>query len=127
MRFSSIYESVIFLWGDEIDITDYNVENVTTNELDSTRRRWQAKSSKNLSERWNTVEKEIGLDNPYNDLMVWTMYQVFHSVSERLYIQNKFKLHPPEVDKKLIEEQYYKNLKVAGWEHELKEYVNDIT
>ncbi|MDB4902007.1 MAG: hypothetical protein JWQ63_1288 [Mucilaginibacter sp.] len=94
MKFSSIYDLVIPLWGDEIDISDYKIEKITSNNPDGKTYDWLSKSSKNLSQKWNEAEKIIGLDNPYADLMVWTMYQVFHKVSEKLFIENNYKLFP---------------------------------
>jgi hypothetical protein len=125
MKFSSIYNLAILHWGNEIDISDYAIRTALYPLPNGEKRKRVSKSSENLSRQWNRAEKITGHKNPYTDLMVWTMYQVFHSVSESLFAENQFKLLPKEIDKKLIANQYLKNLQENGWEKELDGYIDD--
>ena|ERR1700740_2999168 len=127
MKFLSMYNQVIPLWGSEIDISDFKVEMVTSREPNGEICKWQSKSSQNLTQKWNEVEKIIGVDVPHTDLMVWTMYQIFLEAAEGLFIQNKFKLYPKEVDIVNLEQLYSSNLSAKGWEKELGHYINDLT
>ncbi|MBS1523710.1 MAG: hypothetical protein JST50_22090 [Bacteroidetes bacterium] len=126
MKFSEIYESVIFLWGDEIDISDLTITEELSDLSNRDKHQVYSAFSKNLSAKWNEVELVIGPDNPYLDLMVWTMYQAFWNESKNLFLQGQSKLLTKNIDQKAIEGRYFKNLQNNGWEQELASYVNDV-
>jgi len=70
MTFTEIYHSVIPFWGLEIEFSDGEFIDLGDDELGF--------SSDRFAAQWNRVEKEVGYENSYRELMVWTMYQVFH-------------------------------------------------
>lgn len=78
--------------------------------------------SRNLSNLWNSVEKVIKKENFYGELMIWTIFQVFHNYARKKFEQNIFSFLPEEIDRNDIEKQYFKNLSEEGWEDELSNY-----
>jgi hypothetical protein len=127
MKFSEIYNFVIPYWGDVINISDLSINKQLQSSTGDAKADSYSKRSANLSLKWNEVEEIIGIDNPYAELMIWTMYQLFHEASEMLFLQGQFQIFPKKVDKIQIQDRYFKNLQNNEWERELAGYVNDLT
>jgi len=114
MTFKEIYDRIIPLWGNLINFSDGSAIDSSTN--DSYFR------SNALSRLWDDIEETVGHEDTFGDLMVWTMYQVFHKYAKRLFLQEVFMLDPKTIDQREIEEQYFMNLQAEGWEAELAGY-----
>jgi hypothetical protein len=117
MRFTEIYEHVLPYWGLEIDFSDGEIIDIGDDETGF--------FSARLSHLWNKVEEEVGYENSYYELMVWTMYQVFHQKARALFEEDKYFLLPAEISPWEIEEQYFNNLKAKIWERERRDYLRD--
>jgi len=114
MTFTEIYHSVIPFWGLEIEFSDGEFIDLGDDE--------QGFSSDRFAALWKRVEKEVGYENSYRELMVWTMYQVFHQHAKNLFEKDIHYLYPQEVDVWEIEEQYFLNLSEPIWKSELASY-----
>lgn len=113
MTFREIYDRIIHLWGKRIDFVDGSIvkdDNVN------------GFYSSELSEQWTKVAETIGTKEPYSDLMVWTMYQVFHRYARQLFSQSIYHLDPTDISKEEIEEEYYTNLQDGNWKEEFQNY-----
>ncbi len=116
MKFSEVYSKVIGLWPAQIDISDGSI---TKGEYYLFRK---------LSDEWDRIEDEVGYQDPWAHLMVWTMFQAFHEESIRL-IKNKLNvLEPAKVDLKKIEYYYHRGMTEKGsiFKRLLPGYINDI-
>jgi hypothetical protein len=125
MTFKEIYYRIIPLWEENIDFSDgmyveskNSLKGLGKNTTTPATNLYSGK----LSKQWNAVEDTVGQEDTFGKLMVWTMYQVFQRHATRHFEQNIFRLKPAEVDKKEIEEQYFKNLSEETWEKELSQY-----
>ena len=114
MTFSEIYRQVLPYWGLEIEFSDGEFIDLGDDEMGF--------SSDRFATLWNGVEKEVGYGNTYHELMVWTMYQVFHQHARTLFEKDVFFLIPQEIDAWEIEEQYFLNLSEPIWKNELANY-----
>jgi len=114
MTFTEIYHYVLPFWGLEIAFSDAEFIDLGDGEMGF--------SSNRFAALWNRVEKEVGYENSFYELMVWTMYQVFHSHAKTMFENDIFHLNPQEIDMWEIEEQYFLNLSEPLWKKELAEY-----
>ncbi len=128
MTFKEIYDRIMPLWGDKIDFSDgYIIQ--PERKYKSLKKVTDSEAyfySQKLSNLWNSIEEAIEEEDTYGKLMVWTIYQVFHKYARVKFEQNLFFFSPEEVDKKVIEEQYFKNLNEDGWENELLHYQREM-
>jgi hypothetical protein len=110
MTFDDIYNRIIPLWGDKVSIEEGEF----------------IKDSgilfRGLSEKWDKIEKQVGYEDTFGDLMVWTMFQVFHEHAKQSFSKGVFSFNPTDIDIKLIESKFYENLQDKGWEKELSQY-----
>lgn len=116
MTFTEIYQAIIPYWGFEINISDGEDQEPGGDE-DS-----DYFFSDSFSKKWKEIEQEIGFDNPYYELMVWTMYQVFHFHAKALFQEGMYIFEPQMIAPREIEEQYFLNLKDRVWQNELANY-----
>ena len=107
MFFSDVYNRVIVYWPEEVLLSD--AEPVGADGF----------YFPGLSTAWDGAKNAKGADDHWADLMVWTMFQVFHCESKRLYHASVGSIRPGDVDLRLIEEKYVSNLSGEGWEQEL--------
>jgi len=114
MTFSEIYHYVLPYWGIEIDFSDGEYIDFSDDD--------PGFSSDRFAALWNRVEKEVGYDNSYYELMVWTMYQIFHLHAKSQFEKGIYFINPQEIDPWEIEEQYFLNLSEPIWKKELAEY-----
>jgi len=114
MTFTEIYHAVLPFWGLELDFTDGEFIELGDDE--------PGFSSDKFVALWNSVEKEVGYGNSYYELMVWTMYQVFHGYAKERFKEQIYYLNPQEIDPWEIEEQYFFNLSEPIWKKELAQY-----
>ncbi len=122
MTFIEIYNRIINHWGDKIDFSDgvlFEPDHKTPGTTPTDDKSFQ---SNLFSKQWDNIEEIVGTDDTYGDLMVWTMYQVFHRHAVQLFQKNIYQLKPTDIDKKEIEEQYFNNLNAESWEEELLNY-----
>lgn len=128
MTFKEIYDRIIPLWGDLIDISDAR-DVKPENAVDTpgtTPCNGNYFHSKSLSRLWDKIEETVGHEDAFGDQMVWTMYQVFHRHASRLFSNGVFVFDPRTIDKKEIEEQYFANLNTESWEEELAKYERTV-
>jgi|ERR1700758_1344408 len=124
MTFKEIYNRIIPYWGDKVDFSDALISK-TDNTIDTPGTTPTGDNyfhSTLLSRQWDAIEETVGHDDTYGNLMVWTLYQVFHKHASQLFGQNIHSFNPKDIDKKEIEEQYFKNLAEDTWEDELSKY-----
>jgi hypothetical protein len=55
-------------------------------------------------------------------MMVWTMFQVFHSEAVALRSSGESCLHPASIPRSRVEERYFEDLHSDGWEADLEQY-----
>lgn len=116
MTFTEIYEQIIPYWGFEIDFSDGEDLEPGTDEGGD------YFFSARFSSLWKNVEREVGYENSFHELMVWTMYQVFHGYAKNYFKNGVYFLEPLEVDRWEIETQYFINLKDIVWKKEYAQY-----
>jgi hypothetical protein len=124
MTFIEVYNRIIPHWGDIIDFSD-GVISKSENIVDTpgtTPNEEGYFHSDSFRRQWDKIEETVGHDDTYGDLMVWTMYQLFHRHARQLFQDKVFYLNPREIEKEKIEEQYFINLNGESWEEELKNY-----
>jgi hypothetical protein len=119
MTFIEIYDRVINVWGDKIEFSDGLI---LEGENESFEKSTEGFQSDSLTKLWNKTEELVGTSDSYKELMVWTMYQVFHRNAKRVFRQNIHTLIPMDISKTEIEKQYFDNLNELGWEEELSNY-----
>ncbi len=124
MIFKEIYDRVIPLWGDKINFADGMI--MQPNRKYKTLRKETDTAdyfySPAFSTQYTSLEESMAKDDPYGELMVWTMYQVFEKYARKKFEQEVYSFSPAEVDKAEIEKQYSKNLNDDGWEEQLANY-----
>ncbi len=125
MTFAEIYDRIITLWPEEVPISD----GYQTTESEGHVRTpsnvpadGEAYYFAALSKIWYQVEEEVGHEDTWGALMVWTMFQVFHGQSRELFKAGAVSLNTREVVPATIEEQYFLNLQTNGWEEERLAY-----
>lgn len=124
MTFTEVYKRIIQLWGDSIEFSDGN-NTKPKNAFDTpgtTPTNDNYFHSESFSQLWTNIEEIVGTDDTYGDLMVWTMYQVFHRHAKNLFQNGIVCLSPKAIDKNEIEAQYFINLNGESWEEELAQY-----
>jgi len=128
MTFKDIYDSVIPVWGEQIGFSDGMLLEAKPSKkaFGATPAAAANFFSPALSKYWNEVEETIGKENTYADLMVWTMYQIFHRHARQLFEQGTFSLNPTSIAKSEIEAQYFHNLQEDAWAEELAHYERTI-
>jgi hypothetical protein len=112
MKFIEIYNKIIPFWGEQIRFEDGQTDHTDESYF----------FSNLFSLQWNKIEKEVGYNDPFEELMVWTMYQIFHGYCFQLFKEGEFYLSPFEVSKEEIEEMYFQNLNGKAWQNELALY-----
>ncbi len=121
MKFTDVYNRIIIKWSEEILISDgYRTSKdkgyePTPSNLPSGGESYYFPT---LSKVWGQVEEAVGHEDTWGDLMVWTMFQVFHAKGKELLESGAEHLKTKEVSPKLIEQQYFINLQSEGWEEE---------
>jgi len=111
MTFSEVYERILAYWPERISIADGGpVSNGGW---------YSATPSEALREIEDRIDHRT---DTWGSLMVWTMFQVFHTEAERLREAGSDILLPATVDRKMVEEKYYKNLHTEDWSKELAAY-----
>ena len=126
MTFIEIYSRIIPFWGDKIDFSDGRIFDPESKKSGTVPLEDFPFQSDSLSRLWDGIENAIRNDDTFGDLMVWTMYQVFHRNARKLFLKNIFSLNPTVISKTEIEEQYYGNLQNESWEEELNDYERAI-
>jgi hypothetical protein len=110
MKFETIYERTIPLWGDKLEFDD-GKPHLKDGFL-----------SYKLSASWDRAEEEVSNENNWDGLMVWTMFQVFHAAAKVNFEQGIYEFGPSDIDPSLIERRYFENLSDDHHSKELAEY-----
>lgn len=123
MTFEEIYNRIIPLWSDTIEFEDSKQE--PKNAIDTPGTKPSGGEyfySKKLNNQWDNVERIVGTEDSFGDLMVWTMFQIFSQKARKLAKNGTYSFNPTEIDKDEIEKQYFENLQGNTWEEELLAY-----
>jgi hypothetical protein len=113
VKFNDIYDLSIKHWPEKIYIRDgYKVGKTGF-------------AFPTLGDIWNEVEQKVGTKNHFCELMVWTMFGVFHKEGRRLLADKKAYLYTRKISKEKIRNLYFKDLNQESWDKELKKYVKD--
>ena len=123
MTFNEIYSRVIEQWGEVVDFSDGIFVDLKP-PIPGVPPGFYCKL---FIQQWNRVEQEVGHEDTYGDLMVWTLYQVFHRHAKELFRRDIFSLHPQHISKQEIEKQYFANLNENSWEKELAGYERTVS
>lgn len=115
IKFTDVYNRVILYWGNSCGISDM-VEQANGYYF------------KTLSALWSSVEQKVGHANPWDELMVWSMFQVFHREAVRCIKMDQDKIYFERIDKNSIQKKFYENLssKTSDYSDLMTEYVNDL-
>lgn len=116
MKFTTIYDKVLPLWGNNI-----NFEDATTND-GSSMFTIENFISKKLEKKWDKIQESIPEEATYEDLMVWTLFQFFQEKAVSLMNQNINYFKLSSIDPKEVEAFYFENLQQESWEEELANY-----
>jgi len=125
MKFTNIYNRIIILWSEEILISDgYQTDKDKGSESTPSNAPLGGESYyfPTLSNVWGQVEDLVGHEDTWGDMMVWTMFQIFHAKSKEMLEAGAKHLNTREVPPSLFEEQYFLNLQSEGWEEERLAY-----
>ena len=107
MKFSDIYNRVLAYWPESILISDGYPAGVQDGYL-----------FPSLNKAFDDAEEEVGHENGWDELMVWTMYQVFWAEAKGLILEGASYLKTRNVPLALLEHCYRQNLPCEGWEEE---------
>ena len=102
MKFCTIYDKIIHRWPEEIILDDNG----------TTIRDGDGHLFPSLSRAWHTLEDQVGFDDPWLEMMVWTMFQVFHTQAKERLITGMRLLNTRAISRSEIEKQYFENLQV---------------
>lgn len=116
MKFKTIYDRILPLWGNNINFSDAET---TDGNLVFTEENFY---SKKLEKKWDEIQEKVGEDDTYGDLMVWTMFTVFQRNAAKLANQHINYFKTISIDPKEIEAEYFDNLHQESWEEELAGY-----
>lgn len=75
-----------------------------------------------LHKFFSEAEESVGHENGWDELMIWTMYQIFWAEAKRLLLEGASYLRPKDVALTLLESRYFENLQCEGWEKERLDY-----
>lgn len=116
MKFKEIYDRILPLWGNNINFSDAETtDGSTTFTVENF-------FSKKMEKKWDEIQENVGEDDTYGDLMVWTMFVVFQRNAAKLANQNINYFKSSSISSEEIEEEYYDNLQQESWEEELAGY-----
>ena len=111
MTFSEVYNRILAFWPENIRIADG---------APTSGGGWY---SETLSRAHSEVESGINHEeDTWGSLMVWTMYQVFHTEAERLRGLGSDALLTRNVARESIEAKFHENLQPPEWSQELAAY-----
>jgi hypothetical protein len=125
VKFTAIYERVLLLWPEEILISDGFDTASSDESVLGTNLKYDEKYYKfpALSAAWDDAEAKVdSISDSWTDMMVWTMFQEFHSTAEILIESGMSSLKPREVSISAIENRFRHNLNTEGWEAERDAY-----
>jgi len=114
MKFTNIYNHGIKNWPIEINIGDGQP---TEND---------GYFFQSLSAIYDEIEDKLDLEDDWAQIIVWALFQAFHSESKILIKDNKKTLNTRMVKQSEIEWRLLENIKGEGWETLLLEYENDL-
>lgn len=114
MTFTEIRLMILPLWGSSIDISDAHFVDIDNSE--------PGFFCPALSAIWDKVENDVGYENPFLELMVWTVFQLLQDMAKELFIVGHAELQPQAIDLNDLEKRYFENLNSKEWEFLLKEY-----
>lgn len=116
MKFKEIYDRILPLWGNNINFSDAETTDGSTTFTE------ENFFSKKMEKKWDEIQENVGEDDTYGDLMVWTMFVVFQRNAAKLANQNINYFKSSSISSEEIEAEYYDNLQQDSWEEELAGY-----
>ena len=119
MKFEAILHPVLDLWPERIPLDDHRGPLPCSEGHDDCK---PGHLFPELSRVWGDIEDEIGSDDPWRELMVWTLYQEFHAQSIRRVRSERLVLETRWVSREAIERRYRANLATDGWTRLLPSY-----
>jgi hypothetical protein len=127
VEFQTIYSRTIKMWPEVILLDDgYPIS--TDKEHIDTPSNSGGFYFPTLDRIWAEVEDKIDHStDTWGSMMVWTMFQVFHTESTRLLMLGRKELFPASVQADVIEARYFRNLHAEGWEEELRAFERRIS
>lgn len=124
MTFIEIYTRVLPLWPANIQISDSVIiepKPATKNQLIMPGR-GNSFYSKNLSDAWSKARECAGKENKLDQLMLWTFYQLLSKKAQQQIERTEMDLKPADLNKTLLEEQFYNNMVEEEMVEELGKY-----
>lgn len=111
MEFEVLYNRIIVLWPESIDISDGCPTGDSGFRFPT------------LSECWDDAEEKIDpLVDPWGNIGVWAFFQAFHETAKKGFQEGETVLSTREVSKESINERIIENLNAGDWEQERSEY-----
>jgi len=112
MQFHNLYNRIIKLWPEEIDISD----GYPTSE--------KGFMFPTLSSYWGVAEEEIdhSIDH-WGNVGVWSFFQAFHNAARELYDNGEKCLKTKDVSKNEIDKRIRSNIEPEEWQELLDKYV----
>ena len=104
MNFENLYHNGIILWPNEVKISDGHPTSKTGYLFPE------------LTRIYNSIEDGLDVEDGWSQIIVWSMFQAFHSASKQLIRDNKEILNIHLVPKSEVEWRVMENLKGEGWE-----------
>ncbi len=115
VKFTDIYNRIISSWGKSCKVSDMVAQS-------------NGHYFKALSVLHSKVEEQIDHSNPWDELMVWSMFQVFHREAIRCVAMKSDEIFFEEIDKNAIQKKFHENLssKTSDYSDLVSEYINDL-
>ena len=114
MKFSQIYRRAISFWPEEIVVADGVPGSKGGYKLPT------------LTAIWDRIEEATGSEDDWVQLVVWCMYQAFHTEARKIHASGAGTLRPSDISPSIVESFLADNLKVEGWAQHAATYENDV-
>jgi len=114
MKFTELYNKEILLWPKKIYIGDgYPIGK-------------DGYFFPQLTSVHDEIEDNLSVDDDWSQIIIWSMFQAFHSESKSLVSKNIDTLEVDKLRKSEIEWRVSENLNSESWQPLLEEYKNDL-
>ncbi|QXE91223.1 hypothetical protein KP001_01390 [Geomonas subterranea] len=114
MKFEELYNRIIELWPEEVDISD-GFPSGENGYMFPT-----------LSRIKNQIENSIDFENDHwGNVGAWAFFQAFHETAKKMKTKGEKTLKTRLVEKKLIDKKIHANLAPGKWDDEWAELRGD--
>ena len=117
VKFSELYENVLEHWPETIVVNDNGVPSLKA----------EGHYFPSLSNAWKKAEEGVEAENDWLDIMVWTMFQVFHRQAMESVRRGNDVIDTRAVCRSEIERRYFENLGTPEWRSLLITYERVLT